>query len=152
MSGTARRYLLRGLLIAVPLAVVIAFCWPNSAMISRDIGCTRVDDARGRQICNSLSSSMQWTWMGHAIVSPGWRVTGTGLKRVYCREHVTTADLRVLLRLSGADGRSPGDWRLESGAADLVEILKQGDSTVPENSIFNPKNSSYILKGGCAGS
>jgi len=31
---------------------------------------------------------------------------------------------------------------------DLLEILKQGDSTVSENSIFSPKNSSYILKGG----
>ncbi len=152
MSGTARRYLLPTLLVAVPLAIVIALVWPNSAMISRDIGCARVDDARGRQICDSLSSSMQWTWMGHAIVSPGWRVTWDGLKRVYCREHVTTADVPVLLRLSGADGRSPGDWRLESGAADLLEILKYGDSTVSEASIFNPKNSSYILKGGCTGS
>jgi hypothetical protein len=95
---------------------------------------------------------MQWTWMGHAIVSPGWRVTLDGLKRVYCREHVTTSDVPVLLQLSGANGRSPGDWRLESGAADLLEILKQGDSTVSETSIFNPRNSSYILKGGCAGS
>jgi hypothetical protein len=152
MSGAVRRYLLRGLLVAVPLAIVVAFSWPDSAMISREIGCARVDDARGRKICDSLSASMQWTWMGHAIVSPGWRVTWAGLKRVYCRDHITTADVPVLRRLSGAGGRRLGDWRLESGAADLLEILKHGDSTVSETSIFNPRNSSYILRDGCAGS
>ena len=41
----------------------------------------------------------------------------------------------------------------ESGAEDLIRIAKNrgGNGDEPENSIFNPKNPSYILKDGCAG-
>jgi hypothetical protein len=44
-------------------------------------------------------------------------------------------------------------WRLESGADDLIRILKNRDGTgdAPENSMFNPKNAAYILKRGYAG-
>jgi hypothetical protein len=126
---------------------ITAMCWPDREMMSRDIGCAKVSSARGKEICNALSASMQWTWMGHAIISPGWRTTWPGVAKVYCSEHVTVADLPVL------DSLKTGfpDWRLESGAEELTALTKNanGMGDEPENSIFNPKNPSYILKGGC---
>ena len=43
------------------------------------------------------------------------------------------------------------DWRLEDGADDLIRLTINSGSkgTEDENSIFNPKNAGYILKGGC---
>ena len=144
-----RRHLIRAAAVAAVVAALLAFTWPDRQMVSRDIGCARVTDARGGAICNALSSSMQWTWLGHAIVSPGWRVTWDGLRRVYCREHVRVADLPVLTQLSRVG--SGADWRLEDGAMDLARLVKSaaGAGDEPETSIFNPANSSYILKSGC---
>jgi hypothetical protein len=91
---------------------------------------------------------MQWTWMGHAIVAPGFRVTWDGLARVWCATHITDADLPALEALR----RASDDWRLESSASNLILILKNRDGAggEPENSIFHPKNPSYILRNGCA--
>lgn len=135
------------LIIGTFATLVIAICWPDKQMISRDIGCTKIASTRGREICNAISASMEWTWMGHAIVSPGWRTTWPGIAKVYCREHITASDLPILA--SFKEGLY--DWRLTSGAEELAAIVVNADGrgNEPENSIFNPKNSSYILKDGC---
>src|SRR5512135_2088904 len=94
------------LLAAALIGLALILCWPSGNMASRDIGCANVNSERGRDVCNALSASMEWTWMGHAIVSPGWRVTWSGLARVYCHENIITADLPVLAVL-----KRGSDWR-----------------------------------------
>ena len=128
------------------LALLAAMSWPSGYMVSRDIGCSRTGAGRGQEICRALSDSMEWTWMGHAIISPGWRPTWRGIAHVWCTARITDADLPTLDSL-----RHASDWRLETGADDLIRIArnKDGNGDEPENSIFNPKNSSYILKRGC---
>ena len=128
------------------LALVAAMCWPSDYMMSKDIGCAKASSARGKEICKALAESMEWTWMGHAIVSPGWRVSWEGLRHVYCAAKVTLADVPALKELSKAT-----DWRLESGAEELISLVQNaaGKGPEPENSVFNPKNPEYILKGGC---
>jgi hypothetical protein len=130
------------------IALALALCWPSGYMASRDIGCAKVHSGCGNDICNAISASMEWTWMGHAIVSPGWRVTWAGLGRVYCREKIAATDLPVLEEL-----KRGSDWRLRDGADDLIRLVSSngGNGTESENSIFNPKNPDYILKNGCAG-
>jgi hypothetical protein len=137
------------ILAATLFALVLVLFWPNSYMASRDIGCAKAAPGRGQAICRSLSESMEWTWMGHAIIAPGWRPTWNALAHVWCTAHITDADLPVLEALRHASS----DWRLESGTNDLIRIVKNtsGTGDEPGNSIFNPKNPSYILKGGCAG-
>lgn len=130
------------------IALVLALCWPNGYMVSRDIGCARVHSGRGNQICNALSNSMEWTWMGHAIISPGWRMTWIGLGRVYCREKIVAADLPELEAL-----KRGSDWRLQDGADSLIRLnsSKSNNGAEAETSIFNSKNPDYILKNGCEG-
>jgi hypothetical protein len=115
------RIVLRLFVVALVLVPVIALTWPNGYMVSRDIGCGRASDARGREICGALASSMRWTWFGHAIISPGWRITWPGLRDVYCREHVESADVPILERLA----QSSRDWRLEDGATGLIRLVKE---------------------------
>src|SRR6266568_7388475 len=126
-----------GLLIASFAALGVALCWPSGNMISRDIGCARADLGRARAICTALSNSMEWTWLGHAIVSPGWRITWPGLRRVYCSEKITAADIAALEAL-----KHGSDWRLQDGADDMLRLVASstGNGTEPQNSIFNTDN------------
>jgi hypothetical protein len=130
------------------IALVLAMAWPDPKMISRDIGCASVAPGRGNEICHALSDSMEWTWMGHAIISPGWRVTWPALRRVYCRESISAADIPALETL-----KQGLDWRLQYSADGLIRLVtnRDGNGSEPETSIFNPANPYYLLKGGCSG-
>jgi hypothetical protein len=128
--------------VLVLAGALLAVCWPNMRMVSHNLGCATSPRGREGDICKALSDSMEWTWFGHAIVSPGWRFTWNGLRLVYCREKIGAADLRALEHL-----RLSPDWRLQDAAADLIRLLSPAGE--PENSIFNPNNSGYVLRGGC---
>lgn len=143
-----RRIAILALVAAIVIAVALAMVWPDKKMLSRDIDCAKVALGRARSICQALSESMEWTWMGHAIISPGWRVTWNALRRVYCRERINAADLPTLEHL-----KQRSDWRLQDGADALIRMVHgaSGQAYEPENSLFNPANPQYILKGGCAG-
>jgi hypothetical protein len=137
-----RRMVIASLAAGGAIALAAAMAWPDSRMISRDIGCASVEAGRGREICQALSDSMQWTWMGHAIISPGWRVTWDSLLRVYCREHIGPPDIPTLKSMAFA-----ADWRLQDGAQNLIRLVDGTNEA--ETSIFNPRNPDYLLKSGC---
>ena len=114
---------------------------------SRDLGCVGISDIRAGVICRRLQREMQWTWMGHAVISPGWRVTFQSVVRTYCGEKVSSKDIKSLESLR----RSMRDWRTESGADFLLRLVRSVDGSAHEDlsSIFNVHNPSYILRGGC---
>ena len=145
-SNMRKHSLILVLLASGLTAAMLAMIWPDKRMVSRDIGCEAVASARGKQICTSLSKSMEWTWLGHAIVSPGWRVTWKSLGTVYCRQKINAADLPALEAM-----RMSSDWRLQDGADNLIRLVQSstGLTSEPENSIFNPANPQYLLKNGC---
>jgi len=142
------RMAIAALVVGGVILLLLVMIWPDKRMVSRDIGCANVSSERGKEICQALSDSMEWTWMGHAIISPGWRVTWKSLRRVYCQEKPSAADLAVLERL-----KQGSDWRLQDGADGLLRLVRSdSDPTYEsENTIFNPTNAQYILKGGCKG-
>lgn len=146
MGVMRRRVAIVALAVASVILVALAIVWPDQMMRSRDIGCAKVSPGRGKEICQAVSESMEWTWMGHSIISPGWRVTWNTLRRVYCREKTSAEDLPVLGSL-----KMGSDWRLQDAADDLIRLAGAGPAE-PENSIFNPANPQYILMGGCPGS
>jgi hypothetical protein len=150
MAASMRRPLVAipALLVACVIALVLVIGWPDKKMISRDIGCANVTLGRGQEICHALSDSMEWTWLGHAIISPGWRVTWNALRRVYCREKISAADLTALETM-----KTGSDWRLQDGADGLIRLVGSsgGPANESESSIFNPTNPDYILKDGCVG-
>jgi hypothetical protein len=113
-----RRQIVILVLVAAIVAIALAMAWPGKRMISRDIGCATVTPERAKTICQALSESMEWTWMGHAIISPGWRVTRNGLRQVYCRERPDAADLPALEYL-----KRGSDWRLQDGADGLIRLV-----------------------------
>ncbi len=92
---------------------------------------------------------MEFDWLGHAIISPGFKVTFETTTRTYCELKITAADLGGLQELLEAE-----DWRLQNGADFLIRLAtgrnRHGDAE-DENSIFNPDNPHYVLKDGCSG-
>ena len=82
--------------------------------------------------------------MGHAVISPGWRVTFS-VARTYCAERVGPEDVQALKNLR----RTTKDWRAESGADFLIRLVQNREGGENITSIFNPANPAFILKGGC---
>ena len=119
-----------------------------AGMLSKDIGCAAIQDARGLDICKALSDNMELTPLGHATVSPGWRISFEAIAKVYCDQKIMPADMALLKTIN----KNAKDWRLESAADSLLQILQNldGKGDAPENSIYHPKNVDYILKQGCA--
>ena len=144
--GTALLTLLLSLLPGVSHA-------KDYSLYGRDIGCAEVAQGRPRQICEAISTSLNWQWMGHAVMAPGYKPSFEGIRDVYCKLKVGKEDVKILKDLKQYDPRrkSLPDWRLESGTDMLLRIVASLDSMDEDaaSSIFNPKNSSYILKNDC---
>jgi hypothetical protein len=147
LSCPMRKRYIAVLAFAVLVGLIVFGLWPDKSLRWRDLNCAAVSDVRAQAICRSLEREMQWTWLGHAIIAPGWRVGIETVRRTYCAENVSLRDVTSLETLR----RSTHDWRAELGAEFLIRLVrnKDGMGDEPENSIFNPKNPSFILKNGC---
>ena len=135
------------LIFAVFFSLVVYGLWPERGMGSRDLRCAEILNARAQTICRRLEKELQWTWMGHAIIAPGWRVSFEGVRSTYCAEKIGAGDIAALDVLR----QTAKDWRAESGAEFLLRLVRNKDSAGDEDiaSIFNPANPSFILKNGC---
>ena len=120
---------------------------PQAGISSRNLRCAAIADARAQTICQRLQQEMQWTWMGHATIAPGWRVTFESVRRTYCAKKIGPQDIAALDRLR----QTTKDWRAEGGAEFLLRLVRNKDGSGDEGitSIFNPANPSFILKNGC---
>jgi len=92
--------------------------------------------------------------MGHAIIAPGYKPSFKGIRNVYCALKIEKDDVKFLQILKQYDPARKWlpDWRLESGAEMLLQIVANLDRADEESagSIFSPKNPGYILKNGCS--
>jgi len=109
---------------------------------SRDLGCAADADERARQVCQLLGEGMEWTWTGHAIISPGWRVTWETIRRAWCAAGLREDDAPALEALR----RSP-DFRLETGAAGLLALLRP--AAQDPGTVYHPANPAYLPRAGC---
>jgi hypothetical protein len=157
-------------------APVVAMAQGN--LNSRGLHCERYELARSREICRAFEREMEWKWMGHAIVAPGFRVTWGSIRRVYCTLHVDAKDTQSLVQI--VLWHRKGEWnddRIEFGATALLKLLGRSalqalpdprsvesesgrvrlthlkvelEQTVDdEKFVYHPSNSQYILRDGC---
>ena len=62
------------------MAGTISMLDPSDVTVATKPGCPvlapseAISGARGGEISRALSAAREWTWLGHAIVSPGWRL------------------------------------------------------------------------------
>jgi len=138
--------LLLFILLCVALVSGYLFFQPLGRMGSRDLGCGDVQDVRAAQICRTVAAAMEWTWFGHAIISPGWRPTWHALRQVYCAEQIGGNDRTALTGLAKAR-----DWRLEYAADNLLRLLDEREERErdSDNAAVNPTNDDYVLRWRC---
>jgi hypothetical protein len=139
----------------------------DTNMYHRDLGCD-AHTGRAKEICIDLAHEMEWTWLGHAIVAPGWRVTFVTIGRVYCKDSLSLKDIDTLKYLAGHRPFKTDDARLEQGILGLLALLRSRPETkasgimdsifdvarteaytIDGTSLFNPQNPDYILRDGC---
>jgi hypothetical protein len=92
----------------VGLALFFALANSSSAvadsLYTRNLSCDRWAAPREQEICKALAREMQSTWTGHAIISPGFRVTFETVKQVYCALSVSPEDTHALVNMIVAFG------------------------------------------------
>ena len=107
------------------------------SLYSRNLSCSRFSAPRERQLCEALEREMEWTWTGHAIIAPSFRVTFATVKKVYCVLSVTAQDTPSLVRMVVQTERKTdgtmADMQLQNGGRFLLYALgKQALSAFPE--------------------
>jgi hypothetical protein len=134
------------LVVCIALVAGYVFFQPLGRMGSRDLGCADVQDVRASRICRTVAGAMEWTWFGHAIVSPGWRPTWHALRHVTCAEQIGSEDRAALTRLAKAR-----DWRLEYAAENLLRLLDEREAreSGSDNSVVNPATDNHVLHWRC---
>jgi hypothetical protein len=77
------------------------------SLYTRNLSCDSWTAPREQEICKALAREMQWTWTGHAIISPSFRVTFDTVKQVYCALSVSPQDTHALVNMIVALERKP---------------------------------------------
>lgn len=96
-------------------------------LYSRDLDCEEQHTDRSREICRAMEEALEWTWKGHAIISPSYRVTFESERRVFCQLPITTGDTRTLVDMViNSDWRhTTAEARINNGARGLLALLGQ---------------------------
>jgi len=145
---------------------------------SRDLGCEQKFVDRGLEICRALEREMDWTWKGHAIISPSYRITFESVGRVFCQLPISAEDTTILVDMAlSSDSRHDSiEAQVNNGSRFLLALLGQQTldhfpslDAIPKDkhltaeylkrevhswfsdstSIFNPSHRHYILREGC---
>jgi hypothetical protein len=106
----------------VYLLAISSFAAADS-LYSRDLSCKRLPSPRGMEICKALEREMEWTWTGHAIIAPSFRVTFEGVKKVYCSLPVSAQDTRSLVDMIVALERKPDSTMASAQALNGARFL-----------------------------
>ncbi len=128
------------------LAALALMLWSASAWAgdwTRNLACAtqKTPDAAG--ICKLLETHMEFQWLGHGTLAPGYRVTFASIRKTWCARSFSPADVPVLLQMEQS-----ADWRLQMGTSALRTLVEK--TPQPASSVYNPENPDYILRLGCA--
>ncbi|MES2948983.1 MAG: hypothetical protein V4858_10625 [Pseudomonadota bacterium] len=115
--------------------------WASSMPKSLACGLQKMPNAVA--ICRLLEANMDFEWLGHVTVAPGYRVTFATVRKVWCARRFSAADVPALVQLETST-----DWRLEMGAKTLRILTEK--TPHPPSSIYHPDNPQYILRKGCS--
>jgi hypothetical protein len=113
-----------------------------ASLYTRNLSCQRWSAARANEICKALEREMEWTWTGHAIVSPSYRVTFETVRRTYCALSISAQDTFVLVDMVLALERKPDGnmarLQLVNGSRFLLNLL--GKQALD---VFPPRDKSW---------
>ena len=88
--------------------LLLSFSAAADGLYTRDLDCERQPSPRAREICRALEGALEWTWTGHAIISPSFRIGFKGIRRVYCTVPITPRDTGLLVEMEFDSGLQTG--------------------------------------------
>ena len=98
-----------------------------ASLYSRNPSCERWLEARTNEICKTLEREMEWTWTGHAILAPSFRVTFETARRTYCALPIAANDAATLVEMVLALERKPdrtmSSAQIGNGGRFLLNLL-----------------------------
>ncbi len=127
------------------LATLTLLLWATHSWAgdgSKRLACGTQTTPDATAICKLLQTHMEFEWSGHATLAPGYRVTFTSIRKVWCARPFSPTDVPALQQLEKSQ-----DWRLQMGANALRILVEKAPQ--PANSVYNPENPAYILRQGC---
>jgi hypothetical protein len=131
MTHSVTRLLAEG---SLAFLAVLTFASSGHAdsLYSRNLSCPRFAAPRERQICQSLEREMEWTWTGHAIIAPSFRVTFETAKKVFCTLSLSAADtlalVDIVVRIESGPDNAMARLQLANGSRFLLNLL--GDAAL----------------------
>jgi hypothetical protein len=84
---------------SLPILLALSFSSPALAasLYRRNLSCKDWTATRSNEICRMLEWEMEWTWTGHAVFSPSFRVTFENVRKTYCAISVSSQDTAALV-------------------------------------------------------
>lgn len=105
--------------------ILVSFRSTGETLYSRNLECENQKSLRSAEICTALEKALKWSWMGHAIVSPGFRTDTNRVKEVYCSLPVKIEDTPILVGMAvdTANSSKMHKVQLNIGIVDLLSLL-----------------------------
>ena len=109
------------------LAIMSLLSFPLSAggLYSHNLECEKQTSKRSTEICAALQDALEWSWTGHAIISPGFRMDVNRVLKVYCVMPITNADTPILVEMALDSANSPENYmaQINNGVLTLLSLL-----------------------------
>ena len=111
----------------VTLIALCLFSMQSAAngLYSRNLLCDNQASRRSREICTALQDALEWSWTGHAIISPSFRISTERLKDVYCSLPIVPGDTSELIDMVASTENSSEMYKIQinSGVMSLLSLL-----------------------------
>ncbi|MDH3702613.1 MAG: hypothetical protein OEU46_14995 [Alphaproteobacteria bacterium] len=165
--------------IAVILVVLFSSAPAAGSLYSRDLDCETQGSPRARDICTAVEHGLEWTWKGHAIISPSFRATTKTTAGVFCTLTIGPNDTPTLVQMALDTNyrKNTQEALINNAAGNLLKLLGHraldqfpDPSTFPDGvrrsaakhlreevrlsitgatNIYNPTHPHYVLRDGC---
>lgn len=95
------------------------------ALYSRNLSCEQQSSSRTQEICRALEQALEWTWTGHAILSPSYRVGTQRIRQIYCTLPIMAKDTESLVDMALRSASQSGMVQLQIniGVRSLLLLL-----------------------------
>ena len=96
-------------------------------MYTRNLACENQSSVRAKEVCRALEPALEWTWLGHAIVSPSYRMKTERVVNVYCSLPITADDIPALVDMAIVSQFTDGmrQAQINNGVLSLLSLLGQ---------------------------
>lgn len=117
---------------------------------SKNMHCEKMQNSREGEICKSIEKYQEYEFVGHAMISAGYRSSFATAKKAWCELSLTESDL-MLLKEMQFDHRLPP--QLVSGSEMLFSLLDAklhpNPDLYPVSGVYSPQSPGYLLKAPC---